>query len=133
MFSEEYTVRFYETDGLGHVSNTVLVAWFESARIPIFKMFVPDLKLENWPLILANYNVDFLEQIYLQMPVQIKTWISRIGNSSFDVYQECWQDEHLKSKGTTTLVHFDYESKKAMTLSQEIKNIMEKHLLNKFE
>lgn len=133
MFSEEYTVRFYETDGLGHVSNTVLVAWFESARIPIFKMFVPDMKLENWPLILANYNVDFLEQIYLQMPVQIKTWISRIGNSSFEVYQECWQEQHLKSKGRTTLVHFDYVTKKAMVLPEDIKSMMEMHLLDRLD
>ncbi len=54
MFNEQYTVRFYETDALGHVSNTVLVGWFEAARIPIFKLFVPDLNLQNWPLIVAN-------------------------------------------------------------------------------
>lgn len=129
MFTEQYTVRFYETDGLQHVSNTVLVGWFEAARIPIFRIFVPELKLENWPLILANYKVDFLQQIFLQSPVQIKTWIARIGTSSFDVYQECWQDQILKSKGTTTLVHFDYESKKSKAIPDNIKAVLETHLL----
>lgn len=128
MFVEDYTVRFYETDALGHVGNTVLVGWFEAARIPIFRMFVPELRLENWPLILANYNVDFVQQIFLQTPVQIKTWISRIGGSSFEVYQECWQNEALKAKGTTTLVHFNYEIKKSRTIPDDIRAVLTSHL-----
>lgn len=128
MFVEDYTVRFYETDGLGHVGNTVLVGWFEAARIPIFKIFVPDLILEDWPLILANYKVDFVQQIYLQSPVQIKTWISRIGGSSFDVYQECWQNNELKAKGTTTLVHFEYVSKKSRKIPDDIRTTLASHM-----
>jgi acyl-CoA thioester hydrolase len=129
VFTEDYTVRFYETDGLQHVGNTVLVGWFESARLPIFKLFVPDLNLQNWPLILANYNVDFLQQIFLQSPVHIKTWISRVGGSSFEVYQECWQDDVLKAKGTTTLVHFDYASKKSRPIPDEIRESFKAHLI----
>jgi acyl-CoA thioester hydrolase len=129
MFKEEFTVRFYETDALQHVSNTVLVGWFEAARLPIFKLFVPDLNLSNWPLILASYNVDFLQQIFLQSPVQIVTHIEKIGNSSFKVYQECWQDEELKAKGTTTLVHFDYASKKSCAIPNDIRVVLEGHLL----
>ncbi len=128
MFSELYTVRFYETDALQHVSNTVLVGWFESARMPIFKMFTPNLKLDNWPLILANYNVDFLDQIYMQHKVEIRTWIQSIGNSSFKTYQECWQNETCKAKGETILVHFDYSSKKSKKIPDTIRSQLEMHL-----
>lgn len=128
MFTEEYTVRFYETDGLGHVGNTVLVGWFEAARLPIFRLFVPNLSLHNWPLILASYNVDFVEQIFLQDPVEIKTWISRIGSSSFGVYQECWQTGELKAKGNTTLVHFDYALKTSSPIPVDIRKVLHTHL-----
>jgi len=131
MYQENFTVRFYETDALQHVSNTVLVGWFEAARLPIFRLFTPELALTNWPLILANYNVDFLLQIFLQSPVEIKTFIKRIGNSSFEVYQECWQDNELKAKGTTTLVHFDYEAKKSKVIPVEIRQELEQHLLDR--
>lgn len=129
MYQEEFTVRFYETDGLQHVGNTVLVGWFEAARMPIFKLFNPDLNLNNWPLILANYNVDFLQQIFLQSPVRIKTWISHIGRSSFKVYQECWQDNELKTKGTTTLVYFDYQTNKSRPISDKVRGYLSKHLV----
>ncbi|AEP28480.1 acyl-CoA thioesterase [Brumicola nitratireducens] len=127
MLSIEFDVRFYETDALQHVSNTVLVGWFETARLPIFKYFTPDLDLNNWPLILANYNVDFLEQIYLAGPVEVKTWVSRIGNSSFVVYQELWQSNTKKAKGTTTLVRFDYASKKSVRIPDDIRAKLEEH------
>lgn len=121
MLEDTFAVRFYETDALKHVSNTVLVGWFEASRFPIFKMFTPELDLENWPLILANYNVDFLQQIYMRSEVTVKTGISRIGNSSFEVYQELWQDQLLKAKGATTLVHFDYQTQRSASIPSHIK------------
>ncbi len=51
MFSEEFNVRFYETDALAHVSNTVLVGWFETGREPLLKLFTLDWDLQNSPLL----------------------------------------------------------------------------------
>ncbi|WP_293755586.1 thioesterase family protein [uncultured Paraglaciecola sp.] len=124
MYSEEFNVRFYETDALAHVSNTVLVGWFETGREPLFKLFTPELDLQNWPLILASYKVDFLEQIYYGQKVQVKTYISRIGTSSFDVYQELWQKQKKCATGTTTLVHFDFQTKKAVAINEKIRAIL---------
>ena len=90
-----FDVRFCETDALQHVSNTALVTWFEAAREPIFRMFTPELDLNNWPLILASYKVDFLAQIFYGKPVTVKTFVSRLGNSAFDIFQEVWQDDKL--------------------------------------
>ena len=121
MFSEEFNVRFYETDALAHVSNTVLVGWFESGREPIFKLFNPELDLQNWPLILASYKVDFLEQIYYGQKVQVSTYISRIGTSSFAVYQELWQQQKKCATGTTTMVHYDFQTKRVVAINEDIK------------
>ena len=127
MFTETYDVRFYETDALKHVSNTALAGWFESGRTPIFKIFNPELDLDNWPLILASYKIDFLQQIYLAHPVTVKTWICRLGKSSFDVYQELHQEGQIKSTGVTTMVHFDYKTQKSAPISDEIREILMAH------
>ena len=126
MLEEVYKVRFCETDALQHVSNTALVVWFESAREPIFRMFTPTLDVNSWPLILASYKVDFLKQIYLG-EVTIKTGVSRIGGSSFDVFQEVWQKGERCAKGITTMVHFDYETQKASPIPAEVRAQLEAH------
>jgi acyl-CoA thioester hydrolase len=128
MLSEEFKVRFCETDALAHVSNTVLVQWFETAREPIFRMFNPQLDLKNWPLILASYKVDFLLQIFYGKAVEVRTYISRIGNSSFDVYQELWQDGNKCAIGTTTLVHFDFSTSSSQAIIEPVKGQLQEHL-----
>ena len=127
MFREEFKVRFYETDALAHVSNTVLVGWFEMAREPIFKIFSPALDLQNWPLILASYKVGFLKQIFYGQAVEVRTYISRLGGSSFDVYQELWQQKQICATGTTTMVSFNYKQQKAQKISPEIRDILTAH------
>lgn len=129
MFKEEFKVRFCETDALAHVSNTVVVAWFETAREPIFKIFNPELDLQNWPLILASYKVDFLKQLFYGADVEIRTYISRLGNSSFDTYQEVWQNGEKCASGTTTMVNFDYKSNKANPINDEQKAQLLAHYL----
>lgn len=120
MLSETFKVRFSETDGLGHVGNTVHVVWFEGAREPIFKLFTPDMDVHNWPLILASYKVDFLRQVFLG-EVEVRTGISRLGGSSFDVYQEIWQNGECCAKGITTMVNFDYQHNKARPIPDDVR------------
>lgn len=122
-----FDVRFYETDALAHVSNTVLVGWFESAREPIFRMFSPTLDLQNWPLIVASYKVDLLAQIFYGKAVTTRTYISRLGKSSFDAYQELWQDDKLCATGVTTMVHFDYKSQRSVTIPDDVRTTMNTH------
>lgn len=122
-----FDVRFCETDALQHVSNTALVTWFEAAREPIFRMFTPELDLQNWPLILASYKVDFLAQIFYGKPVTVKTYISRLGNSAFDVFQELWQDDKLCSTGITTMVHFDYKTQHSAPIPEDVKSELQSH------
>lgn len=130
MLTETFNVRFYETDALAHVSNTVVVGWFETGREPIFKMFTPELDLQNWPLILASYKVDFLQQIFYGKAVEIRTYVSKVGNSSFETLQQVWQDGIKCAEGTTTLVNFDYQNKKARAIPEEVKTQLRSHLVS---
>lgn len=125
MLSEKFKVRFYETDALKHVSNTVVPKWFEAAREPVFTIFQPDMSVENWPLILASLKIDFKAQMYFGSEVEVRTGISRIGNSSFDVYQQIWQNNQLCAEGTTSLVHFNFSTQKSTPISPDQRSQLE--------
>ena len=45
--------------------------------------------------------------------VTVKTFVSRIGNSSFRTAQTCWQAGNKTAEVKTTLVHYDYSREKA--------------------
>ena len=131
MFKTVLTPRFGDIDGLRHVNNTVLAIWFEQARNPVFRMFTPDLDLsyENWKLIMVRTEFDFLGEMYYGEDIEIETFIEKIGNSSFTMGHEAWQNGKLKVRGKAVVVHFDFIEKKSMPIPESIRSQLEEHLL----
>lgn len=118
MFVSAITPRFYETDALGHINNTVVSCWFETAREPMFRIFNPTLSMHEWNLIIARVEIDYVAQIHYGYDVEIQTGIGRIGNSSFDVEQKAFQNGTLVAKGKVVQVYFNYETQKSESIPE---------------
>ncbi|MDR0901076.1 MAG: acyl-CoA thioesterase [Methanobrevibacter sp.] len=131
MFKIKVTPRFGHIDGLRHVNNTVVADWFEIGRNEIFRFFTPDLDLsyEKWKLIMVRTEFDFVGQMYFGIDVEIRTYVIKIGNSSFTVGHEAWQEGELKAKGKAVIVHYDFIEKKSKPIPEEIKNKLKEHIL----
>ncbi len=131
MFKIKMVPRFGDIDGLQHVNNNVLGVWFETGRNDIFRLFTPDLSLdyENWRLILVRTEYDYLAQMFFDGEVEIRTYILKIGNSSFTIGHEAWQDNELKVKGQAVLVHFNFIEQKSEPIPKDIREKLEEHLI----
>ncbi len=130
MFKEIIQPRFNETDALGHINNTVLTQWFEGARDPIFKLFTPDLNTKQWRLILASISVQFKAELFYGLPVELRTGVSMVGNSSFEIHQEAWQQGRCCASGKAVLVQYDFDAKQKLLLSHEQKVSLNAHLIS---
>lgn len=117
--------RFCETDALGHITNTVLPVWFESARDPLLKAILPTLKIEDWPIIIARLSVDFLEQIYFGSTVKIATGIKVVGTKSFTICQRAYQNGRPVAEGETVVVYFDFNEQKTKVIPDDIREKLE--------
>jgi acyl-CoA thioester hydrolase len=131
MFTINVTPRFGDADGLRHINNIALVEWFEVGRNPIFRIFTPDLDLsyDKWKLILVRTEFDYIGQMYYGKDVEIRNYITKIGNTSFTIGHEAWQDEELKARGKAVLVHYDFKEGKSKPIPDSIRKILEKHLM----
>jgi acyl-CoA thioester hydrolase len=128
MFIRTIEPAFYDTDALGHVNNTRLPAWFELARNDLFRLFTPDLDPRKWRLIMARMEVDYRAELQYGCEIEIRTYISRLGNSSFTVSQEARQNGQLTNLGHTVLVHFDHHAKRAIPIEGDLRESLEAHL-----
>jgi len=131
MFTTTVQPRFGDMDMLGHINNTVPVVWFELARNPIIRMFDPNMQLtrETFSLVIAHTDYDYVDQLYFQYEVEIRTWISRIGAKSFTSYHEAWQQGRLCVKGSAVMVHYDFNTEKSTPLPEDKKKQLAEHLL----
>ena len=128
MFTYILTPGFTDTDALGHINNTRLPVWFELARNDVFKLFTPDLDPKKWELILARIELDFVGELFYGTEVEIRTYIDRIGKSSFTVGQEAWQKGTLGAKGQAILVHYNFTEKAPQPIEGELRQSLEAHL-----
>lgn len=133
MLTEKITPSFGEVDGLGHINNCVLARWFEQARTPFFRFFTPNLSLDHkdWRLIMAHTDFDFLDELFYEKDVEIRTWIEKIGNTSFTFLHEAWQDGRNCVRGRAVTVHYDFLAKKTMPIPESIRLKLAEHLLAK--
>ena len=128
MFVRTIEPAFYDTDALGHINNTRLPAWFELARNDLFRLFTPDLDPRQWRLIMARMEIDYRAELYYGHDIEIRTYLSRLGTSSFTVTQEARQNGVLANLGHTVLVQFDHDAKRAVPIEGELRRALEAHL-----
>ena len=130
MFTLTVEAGFGDIDGLKHVNNTVLARWFEEGRNPFFRFFTPDLDLsyEKWELIMARTEYDFIGQLKFDGPIEIRSYIEKIGNSSFTILQQAWQNKELKVQGKAVTVHFDFLKQKSVPIPDDIRKKLSQHL-----
>lgn len=113
--------RFCDTDALGHISNVALPAWFEQGREAVFEVFNPGQNLDKWNMILKYMTIDFIGQMYFGEPVDLRTYISKVGSSSFTVAQEAWQKGECCAKGEAVMVYFDFEKQQKRSIPDDIR------------
>ena len=132
MFKTKVTPSFGDIDGMKHVNNNRILEWFELGGLDIYRYFTPDLNLdfENWKLIMVRKEADFVGQLRFGEDVEIRTYLLKIGNSSFTVGNEVWQSNELKAKGKTIIVHFDYVTQKSVPIPDDVRKKLEEHLIS---
>ncbi len=114
----QVTVRFGETDALGHINNTSYFIYLEEARIRFFEALGYGLDAKKWNFILASTKCDFINQGYFNQLLTIRTFVSKIGTKSFQLEHEliCANTGKLIAKGNATIVYFDFEAQKSKPL-----------------
>ena len=92
-------VRWSDMDAYNHVNNARYVTFLESARIHLFMNVVGD----DWQMadegpVLGSVSCKFRRPVEFPARLEIGTWITKIGKSSFDLLH------HLYLNDTDTLV-----------------------------
>ena len=117
--------RVSETDGVGHINNVFVPIWFEAGRREIFRIFSPNLNFANWKLALVKVTVEYVDQLYLAENVEVRTGIEKIGTSSLAIKEEIYQTNRLCAKGQAIYVNYNFEDKKSIPISNEIRHKLE--------
>lgn len=132
MHQIEVTVRFGETDALGHINNTSYFIYLEEARIRFIESLGLGMDTRSWNFILASTKCDFVSQGYFNQQLYIKTYVSRIGTKSFQLEHEIVSAKtgDIIAKGNAIMVYFNFDQQASEPLPVWLTEKLKKSLVH---
>ncbi|WP_199426683.1 acyl-CoA thioesterase [Thermaerobacillus caldiproteolyticus] len=129
------TVRFSETDALGHVNNTSYFVYLEEARIRLFEQLGYGTDVTTWRFILASAKCDFVNQAYFGQTLKIETNVSKIGNKSFQLVHRILDAKTgtLIALGEAAVVYFNFETQQSEYLPDDLRERLQCYVLSDSE
>lgn len=133
-------MRFFDMDAYGHINNVMMLRYFEDARVQLtsspikadadhgipedttFRESVGDLRT-----VVVHQSIDYKKQLfYRHDPVHVRTWISRVGGSSFTIAYRLQEEDGsaVYAEGESVVVLMDPDNAKSQKISDEHKALL---------
>jgi acyl-CoA thioester hydrolase len=121
-FFTSVPTRWGDADMLGHINNVIFVRYLESGRLDYLDR-VLGLKFKQ-PLgqgiLVADMKVSYLSQVHHPATLEVATRVSRIGNTSFDVSANIYDENGtavVASKAVCVWFDFALDQKQSVPLA----------------
>jgi acyl-CoA thioester hydrolase len=141
MLTTAITVRWGDMDSYGHVNNVFFLRYLEDTRFALFtpplgenapadvpaELSVFDLFPEGSNGLMAGHRIEYQAPLnYEDGPITSRLWITRIGNSSFDLGYELGSADRstVFAIASTTLVLVNIESSRPVELPQRLRDTL---------
>ena len=126
------TVRFNETDALGHVNNTNYFVYLEDARIQLFQDLGFEMDAKNRSFVLASAKCDYLKPAFFGNQLKVETSVLKIGNKSFQLGHRIMniKTNDTIALGEVAVVYFNVQSQKGEVLPAEMRDKLSQYLLD---
>jgi acyl-CoA thioester hydrolase len=129
-YTTKLHVRWDDLDAFGHVNNASYLTYAQEARSNFtwYSRKAAGLEPLLANMVVARAEVDFIEPIYdggFELDVAI--WVSKIGNSSFELAYEFTSEAGLHARAVTVQVAVSMETKKSRPLEQNERDFLTGH------
>ena len=115
-------IRFTDVDVLGHVNNTVYLAFYDTGKAAFMtETLGKTIKWNEVDTVVANIDCAFMAPIFFGEDIEVLTACTSVHDKSFRLLQLIREKNtgQIKSMCETVMVSFDSKTQKAMPLSDE--------------
>lgn len=118
------TIRYGDTDMLGHVNNAVFSTFLETGRTHL--LLTPRrLAPQGMGFALVRLVLDYRAEMHWPGEADIGTGVISLGRSSVGLRQAIFQDGQCMATAETVIVLFDLTERRATPLSDEMRAALE--------
>ena len=116
-------LTFNDIDKFGHVNNAIFFTFFDLGKTEYFNYVCPHIDWDIDGIVVAHIEVDFLSQIFSEDKIAVQTKVSRIGNKSFDLFQQIIDltTKEIKCVCHSVMVAYDVKKHQSKELQEDSK------------
>jgi acyl-CoA thioester hydrolase len=126
-FEHTVDVRYNDLDTFGHVNNAVYGTYCEEARVAYINEVLGIEDIDQFPAVVASLEIDFRSSVTEPTSVDVRVWVTRLGNSSMTMAYELEHDGRLVAEAETTIVAIDPATRETRPLPEEWREAVVAH------
>jgi acyl-CoA thioester hydrolase len=125
------TIRFSDTDMLGHVNNVATAAYFEAGRCELFYKLMADGgltergKQAKIDFVLARAAIDFRKEYFYPGTVEVGSRFTRLGNRSITTGYGLFIGDTCHATAECVNVFFDLDTRVSVPPPPTIRTLLE--------
>lgn len=120
-------VQFRDIDRMGHVNHAVYLQYMETARVELARRLGMIRDVSSSSFIVAMAHVEYKRPIKEEPRVTVTTWVSHIGERSWNLDYRVGYERVLFAIGRTTQVSYDYETRSTIRISHKLRNALRRY------
>jgi acyl-CoA thioester hydrolase len=128
----ECRIRWSDIDSYNHVNNVKYVEFFQEARIAFISSLgtgADDLDHVGG-FVVARFDVGYRRPIEFRLePVQVSSWITRIGRSSYEIVGAVHDGEEVYATSRAVVVGFDAARARSRVLTDRERAVFAERLV----
>ena len=106
------SIRFSDTDKLGHINNVAISAYFEAARCELFYKLMQEAGVGgSIDFVLARVAIDFKREFFYPGSVEVGSRFLRLGNRSITSGYGLFIGESCHATAEAVNVFFDLDTR----------------------
>lgn len=121
----EVTLRYCDTDAVGHINNGAFTAFFEQGRATaLFNGTLP-VSEPGTMFVLASIKIDFLAEMHFPGTARVGTKINSFGRTSVKLGQSVFLNGACRAISEDVMVLIDLTTRKPIVISEETRLTIE--------
>jgi acyl-CoA thioester hydrolase len=117
-----FNVAWGDMDALGHVNNARYFDYFQETRIEWLAELHISLAQDTGPVVI-HAACTFLKPVIYPATVTIISSVHSLGNSSFIMNHDLYQNDQLMAEGMCKVVWTDYMQKKSIAVPENLRDL----------
>lgn len=124
------SIRWSDQDPNGHVNNARILTLIEEARVLAGIQWWGGTPNQDPPRVVRAMNVDYRGAVHYGPESRVDVWISRIGNTSYSVTHELFQDGESCVLARAIIVILDSKTGQPLAVPESIRQVLQANLVD---